>query len=310
MGILVFGVFALISFALSISLVYGIVRRAEGGNGEEGRYHLALYLPGKETTFFASVVAGAQSAAEDMEVALSIHYFNPDCDEILLAAYTGVDGLIVCPYMDDRLAREYLEALSARDIPLVIIDHHIPADQPWPFVGSNNFEVGRQMGNFIRRSQIQNPHIAIIYSEKAPGIFAERELVELGIAGALADLDSPSLYTFKTELGPLAAEDLLYRLYMTMPEINALIFTDVNDTITAAQILVDLNLVGSVQLLGFGDDSLILQAIRKGIIAGTVVVNPEKIGYEAVASLVGLISTGYTPSTVDTGVQVIEVEDL
>jgi hypothetical protein len=45
-----------------------------------------------------------------------------------------VDGVIVCPYLEDALARRQLGKLAR--IPVVIINHNIPNDQPWLCIGT------------------------------------------------------------------------------------------------------------------------------------------------------------------------------
>lgn len=309
-GIFVFGILAACAFSQSLSLVYDLIVHNDEKVSDTPGYHFALYLPDNRTSFFTAIIAGAEKAAKEVGAVISIHSIDPGRNELEMASYTGVDGVIVCPYLDDRTARRQLEKLTAKKIPLITINHYVATDQPWPFIGANNFDVGRKMGSIARRVASDRPRLAIVYSDKSPGIFAERDLVELGIAAAFADQGLSPITVLKTNLNPLDAEEMIYRLFRTTPQINALIFTDSNDTIAAAQVLIDLNLVGRVQIIGFGNDPSILEFIRKGIIAGTIVLNPEKIGFEAVRSLAGLIATGYTSTAVDTGVQIIDINGL
>jgi ribose transport system substrate-binding protein len=65
-----------------------------------------------------------------------------------------------------------------------------------------------------------------------------------------------------------------------------------------------------MQIIGFGDDPVIVDNIRKGIIVGSIVVNPERMGYEAVQSLVSLKSSGYTSTSIDTGITIIDRNTL
>jgi ribose transport system substrate-binding protein len=137
----------------------------------------------------------------------------------------------------------------------------------------------------------------------------------MGIAAALGETFDLSVMSFKTNLNPLDAEALLYRLFRDLPEteepaINTIVFTDSSDTIAAAQTLVDMNLVGRVQVIGFGADPGVLENIRKGIVACSVVINSERIGYEAVRSLTALRTTGYTSAAIDTGIEIITGSSL
>lgn len=309
-GLIAFGLLALVALSLSLSLARSLYSQASGDGGGRPNYHFSLYLPDNHNSFFAGIIAGAQQAASDSGSVLSLHSIDPYLNELEMASYTGVDGVVVCPYLEDRLARRQLERLGAKDIPVVLINHNVPADQPWPYIGTNNFDVGRKLGTIAGRITREPLNLAVVYSDKAPGIYGERELVEMGISSAIAGQLAAPIIGLKTSMNPLDAEQMLVGLFRTQPGINTIIFTDSSDTIAAAQLLIDMNLVGQVQIVGFGAESGILEYIRKGVIAGTVAVNPERIGYEALMSLFALRSTGYTSTSIDTGVDIIDGSKL
>lgn len=306
LGIVLFGLLSLLALSLSLYQARSLYSKGADPEDAEPTYHFSLYLPDTQNSFFDAIVAGARNAAVEVDAVLSLHSIDPSRGEFEMAAYTGVDGVVVCPYLDDKTARRQLEKLSANGIPLVIMNHNVPTDAPWPYIGANNFDVGRKMGSVARRVAGSDPHLAVVYSDKSPGIYAERELVEMGIRTAMGNLLKAPLMSLKTNRNPLDAEAMTYRLLRSSPEINAIIFTDANDTIAAAQVLIDMNLVGHVQIVGFGDEESILEYIRKGIVAATIAVNPEKIGYDAVKSLASLCSTGYTSTSIDTGVEIVD----
>jgi ribose transport system substrate-binding protein len=309
-GILCFGLLSLGAFLVSVSLVRRLYIGSSGNAAEPLNYHFSLYLPDNRNSFFTGIIRGAEQAAAELNVALSIHSIDPVKNELEMAPYTGVDGAIVCPYLDDALARRQLDRLGGQKIPVVIINHNVPNDQPWPFIGTNNFDVGRRIGIIAGNLTPEPLRLALVYSDKAPGIYGERELMEMGITTALGERLAAPILGFRTKLNPLDAEDLLYRLFRTHPDINIVVFTDPNDTIAAAQTLIDMNLVGRVRIIGFGADPGIQDGIRKEVIACSIVFNPDRIGYEAVQSLAALRRTGYTPTSIDTGIEIIDRDDL
>jgi ribose transport system substrate-binding protein len=311
-GIIVFGFLSLLAFFGSLSRARGLY--VHPPRTPSLSYHFSLYLPDNRNSFFTGIITGAEEAAAELNAVITVHSIVPEKNELEMAAYTGIDGAIVCPYLDDALARRQLDKLTARQVPTVIINHNVPNDQPWPFIGANNFDAGRRIGN-VAGSITRGPvRPAMVYSDKAPGIYGERELVEMGIIAALGERLAAPIRGLKTNLNPLDAEALLDRLFRAGPDVSAdfniLIFTDPNDTIAAAQTLIDMNLVGRVQVIGFGDDPGVLENIRKGIIACSVAINPRRIGYEAVKSLANLRRTGYTSTSIDTGIEIIDGEKL
>lgn len=123
---------------------------------------------------------------------------------------------------------------------MVLINHNVPADQPWPYIGTNNFEVGRKLGTIAGRASRDPLSLAVVYSDKSPGIFGERELVEMGISSSIGERLASPIIGFKTNMNPLDAEALLVRLFRTQPDVNTVIFTDSSDTLAAAQLLIDM----------------------------------------------------------------------
>lgn len=320
-GIACFGLLALITLLVSLSMARALY--IQPPDESSLNYHFSMYLPDNRNSFFAGIIAGAGRAAEEFNAAISVHSIDPVKNELEMALYTGIDGAVVCPYLDDSTARRQLDRLGSMRIPTVIINHNIPNDQPWPFIGNNNFDVGKRLG-FAAGSVNEGPvRLAVVYSDKSPGIYGERELVEMGIIAALGERLAAPIAGFKTNLNPLDAEALLSRLFYaaasTSPQahpsvtrnetsFNTIIFTDSNDTIAAAQTLIDLNMVGRVQVIGFGSDPGVLENIRKGVIACSLAINPERIGYEAVRSLAALRETGYTSTSIDTGIEIIGLD--
>ncbi|MDR2478990.1 MAG: substrate-binding domain-containing protein [Treponema sp.] len=315
-GIACFGLLALVSFLASLSMARSLY--IQPLQNASLNYHFALYLPDNRNSFFTGIIAGAEQAAAEFNAAVSVHSIEPVKNELEMALYTGIDGAVVCPYLDDNLARRQLDRLGSRQIPTVIINHNIPNDQPWPFIGTNNFDVGRRLGLAAGGINEGPIRLAVVYSDKSPGFYGERELVEMGITAALGDRLAAPVAGFRTNLNPLDAEALLLRLFRGgspgggrgTADFNIIIFTDSNDTIAAAQTLIDLNMVGRVQIIGFGKDPAVQENIRKGIIACSLVINPERIGYEAVRSLAALRITGYTSTSIDTGIEIIDMPAL
>jgi ribose transport system substrate-binding protein len=312
-GIAGFGLLALASFLVSLSMARSLY--VQPPSGVSLNYHFALYLPDNRNSFFAGIIEGARRAAAECNAAISVHSIDPAKNELEMAGYTGINGAVVCPYLDDAAARRQLDRLGAMRVPTVIINHNLPNDQPWPFIGNNNFDVGRRLGNAAGTISEGPVRLAVVYSDKSPGIYGERELVEMGIIDALGGRLAAPITGFRTNLNPLDAEALLSRLFRSgAPRgeeagFNTIIFTDSNDTLAAAQTLIDLNLVGRVQVIGFGGDDGVLENIRKGIIACSLAINPERIGYEAVRSLSSLRETGYTSTSIDTGIEIINREN-
>lgn len=82
------------------------------------------------------------------------------------------------------------------------------------------------------------------------------------------------------------------------------------DTIGTAQVIVDFNKVGDIAIVGYGDTADILRYIDKGIIYGTVMSDPYRIGYESVKSMVEIKEKNNVSTFVDIGVNVITKDNV
>ena len=192
----------------------------------------------------------------------------------------------------------------------MLIEHALSHNSPWPFVGTNNFDIGKKIGDLVRSRSEDPLQMAVVYSMKSPGIYAEKDLVGLGITTALGALLETPLEHRITNLNPLDAEELTYGMLLNEPEISTIVFTDTSDTLAATQVLIDMNMVGTVRLIGFGTEEAILDYVEKGILEATVATNPWEIGYNAVKVLVNQQNDGHTPGYVDTGVDIITAQNI
>lgn len=275
-----------------------------GGTASDRSKHIAVFLPEQETLYFQQIRTGVASAAGRYDVAVSFHPIGADSQEFDLAQYTGIDGAIIYPFLKNDEVLERLNELDQREIPVVLVEQDVADDWPWTFVGTNNFEMGRRIGTQLRDDS-RSGRILVVYSDKSPAVAAEKELIELGITTVMGDRLSAPIMRRQTGLNPLDAEALTYQLVRSDPPITSLVFTDTDDTLAALQVIIDLNLVGEVQVIGFGVTDAIMDHLERGVLDATVAVNPQRIGIEAVRVLSELMETGNAPGYVDTGVEVI-----
>lgn len=308
-GLLATGILAFVSFGMSAFLVRSLLQKVpDEKEADAPRYHFILYVPDDRSDFVSRIVAGARSAASDFDAAISVHAVDFSGSALRMASWAGSDGIAVYPDVDDAKVRETLETLRADGVPVVLVNHNIPSERPWPFIGTNNFDFGKKAAQIAMNATEADLRIAVVYSDKNPSIFAERELVEMGINGVVGNRMSTTVTALKTDMNPQAAEQIVYQLVRTMPSLTTIIFTDVNDTLAGTQALIDLNLVGRIQIIGFGSDPEIVSHIKKGIVSASLVVDPERIGYQSMRALAELRGEGYTSTSVDTGITVLAGE--
>jgi len=308
--ILLIAIIVLLGFALtkSVTTMVSLTGALSAGMGpdQEKSHHISVFLPEQETLFFRNVQSGVATAAERNNLAVSFHPIGPDSPEFHLAEYSGIDGAIVYPYLPETEMLQQLNDFHETGIPVVLVEQDVAGELPWTFVGTNNFEMGRRIGLQLLERE-SHEQIVVVYSDKSPAVAAEKELIELGITTVMEGrLDAPIIRR-QTDLNPLDAEAVTYQLLRSPSRlpVTALVFTDTDDTLAALQTIINLNLVGEVQVIGFGVTDAIMDYLDRGVLDATIAVNAERIGIESVRVLGDLIKTGNAPAYLDTGVEAI-----
>ncbi len=276
----------------------------DSGEQVEKSNHYAFFLPTSDFSFFKNIRSGAIEAAGQMDCAITFYYINSNTLSLSMAPYTGVDGVAVYLYKEDPAIMKSLLAIADANIPIVQIENDVLNSPQSFFIGTNSFDSGKAIGRLIMRIKKTRLDVAIVYSEKNPGLMSDRALLEMGIHETV-EYRNLILTARDTSLNPLDVEKITYELTQQNPPVDLIILTDPNDTLVTVQAIIDMNLVGIVQIIGFGDNQEIKNYIKKGIILGSIVRHPFEIGQNAVLALNEINTSGYTSAFVDTGISVI-----
>ncbi|MGL1892508.1 MAG: substrate-binding domain-containing protein [Spirochaetaceae bacterium] len=278
--------------------------RGDREDSEEKSNHYAFFLPASNYSFFTLLKEGAIHASETMDCAITFHEIDADPMSFDMVTLSGVDGIGIYPYSKDDKIIKNLTKISKAGIPIIQIENEIIRDETTFFIGTNNFESGKAIAKLALKAKSDKLNIALVFSDKNPGLMSDGNLVELGLNSILNDKIN-HLQTEVTSMNPLDAERLTYQLMRQEQKIDVIVLTDPNDTLVSVQAIIDMNLVGNVKIIGFGDDKKIKEYIDKELILGSIIRNPYRIGFSAVMALQELSTNGYTSAFVDTGISVI-----
>ncbi len=271
---------------------------------EEMKLHYAFFLPAEDHSFFSKLRDGAVDAAGSMDCAITFHPIDSDPLSFEMARYSGFDGFGLYLYEKNKNKLQYLSEILKEGIPVVQIENEVIQGSGSFFIGTNNFDVGKGIGKLALDTGIDTLNMTLVYSKKNPGVMSDRNLVEMGIKSVMGNKLS-GLKTEETSLNSLDAGMLAYDLLKNDPSIDIIVLTDPNDTLVTVQAMIDMNLVGMVQIIGFGEHETIKAYIEKGVILGSIVRNPYRIGYSTVMALKEISLNGYTSAYVDTGITIL-----
>lgn len=302
----VLGAIFLVLLFVSARLMFGnrFWSAEEPTEAENRSYQFAFFLPASSNAFFAGIKEGALQAARATDCAVIFHSLAPDDLSFEMAPYAGSNGVAVFSYDKSERMVHGLERILARGLPVVQIENEVVNSPKTVLIGTNSYDSGKSIAKIAMTSDKRRLHVALIYSDKNPALMADANLVEIGVKSIMGARLS-QLTTERTTFNPIDAEGVIYDLLREAPSTDIIALTDSNDTLVAVQAIIDLNLVGTVQIIGFGDDRDIIEYIDKGVVLGTIVRNPFEIGYQAVTALREICANGNTSAYVNTGVKVI-----
>lgn len=278
------------------------------------KYHFYVIFQNSVDPFWDEVRRGVEDAARQYGAAVEFQAprFNNWSEEgqyLDIATLSGVDGIITHA-ANDPLFIELINKADDQGIPVVTIENDAKDSRRRTFVGSDSSVLGRQAGDLINEATGGQAKIAVIMSSDSQKDSVTQNVIVDGFLRSLGDkpgMEVEKIYTSK--LGILSAEEIT-RSIINTKDVNAIFCVDTVDTIGVAQTLVDFNKVGEMTVVGYGVTSEIIRYIDKGVLYGTVMGDPYRIGYESLRSLVQIKENQETPDFVDTGVNFITRSNL
>jgi ABC-type sugar transport system substrate-binding protein len=105
-------------------------------------------------------------------------------------------------------------------------------------------------------------------------------------------------------------EEAVRRRIMEDMSLDVIVSLRVEDTMLAAQSLIELNQTNRVSVVSFRESPEIYEYLRKGIVSAVVVVDARQMGRRAIESLVEYLDTGHTNDYVITDMHVVNAENL
>ncbi len=279
-------------------------------------YHFIVIAQNTDDSYWQTVKEGCLDAARVSNAAVEFNgprFTNMDeqVKYLKMAIASRVDG-IVTHVLDEEIFTPLIDEATDAGIPVITIETDAKNSKRKAFVGTNTYNLGSESGKLVLESTGYEANIGIIInsfsgtSENVP-----QNLRVAGFKDALKNAPLTVIRTIQSSgTGLFSAEEVTRQILYDYPEVDTIICTNAKDSISAAQIIVDLNKVGQVTIIGYGDAPEILRYIEKGVIYGTVTANPYEMGFESICSLIELKKNMMTSSYVDTGAKVITSSNL
>lgn len=283
--------------------------------GEEGgaKYNYTFVSPLVNHEYWMTVDEGIQAEAEATGVSVNtIGETKVDVDAMTKyidsAIASKVDGIITMALSPSALGPAIDRAEDA-GIPVILIDTDAPDSKREAYVGTSNYDAGKEAGEAMIEATGGSAKIGIIRGSESQETDTDRiRGFEDAIAGE-AGMEIIDIQACDSDM--LTATQKVQDMLRAYPEINAIFGSEGTGAVAAGKILVEQGREGEITVIGFDDTDECLDYIRQGVVYGTIAQKPNYMGKTAV-DMLNQLSDGeeLDETVIDSGVTLVTAENV
>ena len=286
-----------------------------GATAATEHHTVALVAKSTQTEFWLSVFAGAEAAATEYNLKLTIT--GPETEEdyeaqnrmVADAVAAGAEALVFSAIDYENNASAIDDAARA-GVKIVAIDSSVASEMVSTYIGTDNYAAGRMAAQAALERVEGELTVGIVNYDISSANGQEREHGAVDLLQESGRAEVAAVINTLAEAGQ-AKEDTEAML-AEHPEINVLLAFNEPTSVGAAEAVSALGLSESVFLVGFDSNVVTVDGLQEGSVDALVVQNPYAMGYLGVESAYKLLA-GQGDSldkTVDTSTQVVDRENI
>ncbi len=285
-----------------------------GGQTDADAYRIAVIPKSVGFDFWATVEAGADSAAAELgAVEVIWKGMNDETDiagqiALVESFITQQVDAIVIAAADSRGLVPVLRRAQQAGIAVVTIDSNTDPQVSSSFIATDNLAAAADAADLLAEALGGQGKVALI--PYIPGASTSNDR-EQGFKEGLANY--PGLELVATQYSNSdygramsVAEDIL----TAHPDLDGIFAANEPTVLGVAQAVKTRGLTGQVTLVGFDASSREIEGVRDGSILGLIVQNPFRMGYEGVMQAVKVLEGEAVEERIDSGSTIVTQENL
>lgn len=282
---------------------------------EENRHKVALVAKSTQTDFWKAVFVGAQAAATEYNMDLTID--GPETEEdyetqnqmIAKAVEDGAQALVFSAIDFDANAPA-IEAAADKGVKIVVIDSAVNTEDVVTYIGTDNYSAGQMAAQAALDGVEGTLKVGIVNYDvnSANGQDRERGAVDTFAGSGRAQI----VTTIHTLAEATSAKKDTLEMLRAHPEINVVLAFNEPTSVGAAQAVEELHLQNALWMVAFDSNLVTIDALQSGVVDALVIQNTYEMGYFGVQSAYKLLSgqRSEVATHVDTATRVINRENL
>ena len=272
-------------------------------NAKEYGQHYLMIADNNDNELWSALYDSAREEAAEKDTYLEL-VGNDSSDDYSLEDYlriaisSDVDGIILRPKPTTAIKSLIADA-TEQGIPVVTVVEDDAKSTRTSFVGVNSYQLGEEYGEqILSLVQEDTKSVLVLMNDDSDNsndniVFSRMKNTIIG------GLDEKSRLSIEAEYinasNEFDSEEAIRDIFVdgdSLPDI--MVCLNEIDTECAYQALVDYNQVGKVQIVGFYQSDTILQAVEKGIVPVSVLLDTDQLGEYCIQALDESIEDGLT----------------
>ena len=279
------------------------------------QHAVALIAKSTETEFWLSVFAGAEAAATEYNLKLTITGPKTEEDyeaqnQMVADAVEAGAQAIVFSAIDYENNASAIDDAAKQGTKIVAIDSSVDSQMVSTYIGTDNYAAG-QMAAQAALDRVEGTlRVGIVNYDVSSANGQERERGARDLFSSTGRAEVTAVINTLAEAGHAQADTV--RMLADHPEINVLLAFNEPTSVGAAQAVEELGLSETVFLVGFDSNVATVEGLQTGSVDALIVQNPYAMGYLGVESAYKLLSgqgTGLA-AVVDTSTQIVDRSNL
>ena len=279
------------------------------------RHRVAIVAKSTRTEFWLSVFAGAEAAATEYNIELSIT--GPETEEdhetqnrmVADAVADGAEALVfsAIDYENNAAA---IDAAAESGVRIVAIDSNVDSGAVQTYIGTDNYAAGQMAAQAALDGVEEQLTVGIVNYDVSSANGQERE------RGAVDAFEQSGRARVAAVINTLAeaarAQADTAAMLAEHPEINVLLAFNEPTSVGAAEAVEGMGLAEEVFLVGFDSNVATIDGLQDGTVDALIVQNPYAMGYLGVESAYRLLSGqgGSPEATVDTSTRIVNRDNM
>ncbi len=279
------------------------------------RHRVAIVAKSTRTEFWLSVFAGAEAAATEYNIELSIT--GPETEEdyetqnrmVADAVAAGAEALVfsAIDYENNAAA---IDAAAESGVRIVAIDSNVDSGAVQTYIGTDNYAAGQMAAQAALDGVEGQLTVGIVNYDVSSANGQERE------RGAVDAFEQSGRAHVAAVINTLAeaarAQADTAAMLAEHPEINVLLAFNEPTSVGAADAVEGMGLAEDVFLVGFDSNVATIDGLQDGTVDALIVQNPYAMGYLGVESAYRLLSGqgGSPEATVDTSTRIVNRDNM